>query len=98
MLVNKYPKMERLGVIFWDLNGLKYINDNMGHEYGDFAISAIGGSILENLAENARAYRVGGDEFVVIMENAEEAVLREMIRRTNDSLVLQSVPVKILIN
>ena len=98
MLVNEYPKMERLGVIFWDLNGLKYINDNMGHEYGDFAISAIGGSILENLAENTRAYRVGGDEFVVIMENAEEAVLREMIRRTNDSINRKNKASKVFIS
>lgn len=98
MLVNEYPKMERLGVIFWDLNGLKYINDNMGHEYGDFAISAIAGSILENLAKDARAYRIGGDEFVVIMEKAEEADLRDMIRRTNDSINRKNKASKVLIS
>lgn len=86
MLVDVYPTIERIGVIFWDMNGLKMINDTMGHEYGDFAVSAIAGSVLENLPKDTRAYRIGGDEFVVIMENAEEADLREMIRRTNDSI------------
>jgi len=98
MIANTYPKMNRIGVIFWDLNGLKNINDNMGHEYGDFAISAIAGSILENLAENARAYRVGGDEFVVIMEKAEESDLREMIRRTNDSINRKNKASKVFIS
>ncbi len=98
MLVNTYPKVDRIGVIFWDLNGLKNINDTMGHEYGDFAISAIAGSILENLAENARAYRVGGDEFVVIMEKAEETDLREMIRRTNDSINRKNKASKVFIS
>ena len=98
MLVNTYPKMDCIGVIFWDLNGLKNINDHMGHEYGDFAISAIAGSILENLAENARAYRVGGDEFVVIMEKAEETDLREMIRRTNDSINRKNKASKVFIS
>lgn len=98
MLANVYPKVERIGVIFWDVNGLKKINDNMGHEYGDFAISAIAGSVLENLAEHTRAYRVGGDEFVVIMEKAEEADLREMIRRTNDSINRKNKASKVLIS
>ena len=98
MLVNTYPKVGHIGVIFWDLNGLKSINDTMGHEYGDFAISAIAGSILENLAENARAYRVGGDEFIVIMEKAEEADLREMIRRTNDSINRKNKASKVFIS
>lgn len=98
MLVDVYPTMEQIGVIFWDMNGLKMINDTMGHEYGDFAISAIAGSILENLAKDARAYRVGGDEFVVIMEKAEEADLRDMIRRTNDSINRKNKASKVLIS
>lgn len=98
MLNNVYPKLDRVGVIFWDVNGLKKINDNMGHEYGGFAISAIAGSVLENLAENTRAYRVGGDEFVVIMEKAEEADLREMIRRTNDSINRKNKASKVFIS
>ncbi len=98
MVEKVYPKAERIGVIFWDVNGLKGINDQLGHEYGDFAISAIAGAVLENLAENARAYRIGGDEIVVIMEKAEEADLREMIRRTNDSINRKNKASKVFIS
>ena len=98
MIEKVYPTVERIGVVFWDINGLKNINDNMGHEYGDFAISAIAGSIMENLAESARAYRTGGDEFVVIMEKADEAEIREMIRRTNDSISRKNKASKVLIS
>ena len=86
MIETVYPGVDSVGVIFWDINGLKNINDRMGHDYGDVAISAIASSIMENLAKDARAYRIGGDEFVVIMEKAEEADLRDMIRRINDSI------------
>ena len=86
MIEAVYPSVDSVGVIFWDINGLKNINDRMGHDYGDVAISAIASSIMENLAKDARAYRIGGDEFVVIMEKAEEADLRDMIRRINDSI------------
>ena len=98
MLKNVYPTIEQIGVIFWDMNGLKMINDTMGHEYGDFAVSAIAGSILENLAEGTRAYRIGGDEFIVIMEKAEEADLREMIRRTNASISRKNKASKVMIS
>lgn len=98
MLVNVYPTVDHIGVIFGDVNGLKTINDSMGHEYGDFVISAIASSILENLDENARAYRIGGDEFVVIMEKAEEADLREVIRRTNDSITRKNKASKVYIS
>ena len=80
MMEKVYPKTERLGVIFWDMNGLKKINDTMGHEYGDFAISAIAASIMENLPGDTRAYRIGGDEFVMIMRGADEKVVAKKIR------------------
>jgi len=98
MIEKVYPTVGHIGVIFWDINDLKAINDNMGHEYGDFVISAVAGSIMENLAEDARAYRIGGDEFIVIMERAEEADLRNMIRRTNDSINRKNKASKVYIS
>lgn len=98
MMKEVYPKMEKLGVIFWDVNELKSINDNIGHEYGDFVISAVAGAIFENLPENTSAYRVGGDEFVVITEQADESVLQEMIRKTQESIERKNKSSKIKIS
>lgn len=54
------------GVILFDMNGLKTINDNLGHEEGDKAIKAIADAINRSLLKDMSAYRMGGDEFLVL--------------------------------
>lgn len=72
MITEYYPGINTVGVIFWDINNLKKINDTFGHFQGDNAISAIAGCILSLTAEHRKAYRVGGDEFVMILENPKD--------------------------
>lgn len=60
-------KLESLGVIFIDLNGLKEINDKYGHDYGDERLKMSAMAIKEVFEDSS--YRVGGDEFVVILTN-----------------------------
>lgn len=55
---------ERLGVAYFDLNGLKEINDHLGHSAGD-ALLRRAADQLRAVFEG-RAYRTGGDEFVVV--------------------------------
>ena len=54
------------GVILFDMNGLKQINDNLGHEEGDKAIKSIAKAISSSLLKDMSAYRMGGDEFLVL--------------------------------
>lgn len=49
-----------------DLNGLKQINDTYGHNAGDEAIRYAANFIRSVIPSNARLYRIGGDEFVVL--------------------------------
>lgn len=56
-----------LGVIYLDINGMKQINDGYGHEYGDSMIQKVA-EILRCHAKG-RAYRVGGDEFIILCVN-----------------------------
>ena len=55
---------KNLGVVYIDLNGLKQINDEQGHEAGDSFIRRAAQQIVAVFPE--RTYRIGGDEFVVI--------------------------------
>lgn len=55
-----------LSVTMYDLNGLKQINDLYGHKEGDRAISLIAETVLQNLKPEDGAFRLSGDEFVVI--------------------------------
>lgn len=67
---------DSLGVSFIDINGMKKLNDSYGHEYGDWVIETVAG-ILKGQWE-ADAYRIGGDEFVILRENiGEQAFLQE---------------------
>ena len=70
-------KMLRTGVAYIDLNGLKQVNDAQGHEAGDRLIKNMAKAIIEVLPENA--YRVGGDEFVIICMDIEEGIFRQKI-------------------
>lgn len=54
-----------LSVCLYDLDGLKYINDNYGHIEGDRALSFLAETVLQNLRMEDFAFRMGGDEFVI---------------------------------
>ncbi len=64
-----------LGVACFDMNGLKEINDTQGHIAGDDAILRTGKHISN--AFPGRGFRIGGDEFVVIDEESDEAAFRD---------------------
>ncbi|MCR5724736.1 MAG: GGDEF domain-containing protein [Treponema sp.] len=57
----------RFGIAMVDLNFLKRINDTYGHEQGNIAIKKLC-SIVCNVFEHSPVFRIGGDEFVVILE------------------------------
>ncbi len=79
-----------------DMNGLKYINDNFGHEMGDNALKELAGIIRDSLTDGDMAFRTGGDEFLMIgvRDNNEEAErdfshsLEKIIREHNERLSL----------
>ena len=82
-------RLERLitGVVQFDMNGLKYINDNYGHLEGDKAISTIAGLISACVKRNMTAYRMGGDEFLVFAINATESQIKDFIDDFNKKIV-----------
>ena len=65
----RYPR-SRVGVAFFDLDGLKTMNDTYGHDAGDRLIVSAADSIRSLFSGNS--YRVGGDEFAVIVPNIEQ--------------------------
>ena len=67
---NRNKEPHSLGVIYLDLNGLKEINDKIGHIAGDTLIITASYALQEIFLDNS--YRVGGDEFVVIGQDVSE--------------------------
>lgn len=68
---NRCKELHFVGVIYLDLNGLKEINDKMGHLAGDTLIIGASYVLQEIFADNS--YRIGGDEFVVIEQDVLES-------------------------
>lgn len=56
-----------LYILMMDLNGLKGVNDNLGHEAGDEFIRGAGQCIVKAIGNLGKVYRVGGDEFMAIV-------------------------------
>ncbi len=67
-----------IGVVFADANGLKQINDHLGHDAGDELIASVAKTITEIFPE-ARKYRFGGDEFVILSSDKVEAAFNKKV-------------------
>lgn len=68
-----------------DANNLKKINDTMGHKYGDELLSAIANALSECFGEE-NVYRMGGDEFEVVLEGERSGSVDEKVERFHQLL------------
>ena len=66
-------KDDDLAVIFCDLDGLKNVNDNMGHATGDELIKIASSALLDSLRECDTVGRIGGDEFLIVLPDCDAA-------------------------
>ncbi len=75
-------------MIALDMNGLKGINDNYGHEQGNQALITAA-KALTRLFGYESVYRVGGDEFVVVLKNAEEQRVKVALAGLEDAVAAE---------
>lgn len=69
---NSFISYENLGVLFCDINGLKYTNDNFGHKAGDELILKFSNMAKSNF-DNNQIYRISGDEFVIFVSHMSKS-------------------------
>ena len=67
-------RIDGLGVVFADLNGLKRVNDQFGHEEGDRMLKN-GAAVLRQVFPGDEIYRAGGDEFMILTRGLDEEEL-----------------------
>ena len=85
-----------IGVVFVDLDGFKRINDTHGHAIGDAILAEAARSVSRVVEPPSTAYRFGGDEFIVLVPDAEVsevAELAETITRALTGRYGDAVPV-----
>jgi diguanylate cyclase (GGDEF)-like protein len=82
--VRRTRRSERgFSVLMVDVDGLKAVNDTLGHQRGDEVLRALGRSIRASIRTVDSAYRYGGDEFLVLLPETDYAgafVVAEKIR------------------
>ena len=66
-------------VVSADMNGLKDLNDEKGHEAGDAALQTIGKILKEVGGRRILPYRIGGDEFAILFIRQDETVVRDTL-------------------
>ena len=72
----------QFGIVMVDLNFLKRINDTFGHEQGNIAIKKLC-YIICHVFEHSPVFRIGGDEFVVIVEHDDYANVEALVSACN---------------
>lgn len=65
---------EKVQVLFFDVDDFKHINDNFGHQFGDECLRIVGRAIRAVYGANGHCYRIGGDEFCVLLEKKRESI------------------------
>jgi diguanylate cyclase (GGDEF)-like protein len=75
----------RTAVIAFDIDDFKQINDRYGHQAGDEALLALVGALRSALRGDDQLYRIGGDEFAVVMDVKNLAETRSIARRLLDA-------------
>jgi diguanylate cyclase (GGDEF)-like protein len=83
-------RVDRYGLnaamLFVDVDGLKIINDSFGHRAGDEALIEVANLLAKGVRHSDVVARIGGDEFGILLECADEAVAQETAARLIDQI------------
>jgi diguanylate cyclase (GGDEF)-like protein/PAS domain S-box-containing protein len=78
-------RMFPMSVVMADINGLKTVNDTLGHEAGDNLIRLVARLILEAFRAEDIVARIGGDEFAVLLPGTAATVAEDAVKRIMNS-------------
>lgn len=85
-----------VGLIFFDLDDFKIVNDRLGHEFGDQVLCVIAKRVKDCLRKEDVAARLGGDEFTVLIESVKDAdqvisLAQRLLNVLNDTIRLDGL-------
>ena len=86
-LIARVSRYDAKGAMLYvDVDGLKAINDSFGHRAGDEALIQVAGLLASGVRKSDVCARIGGDEFAILLENADEASAHETAARLIDQI------------
>lgn len=82
----EYGELRSCGVLFFDVNNLKPVNDAQGHDAGDRLLRLVAESLRSVANRDVQAFRYGGDEFLIVAKNCTREYLDILIRMCQNRL------------
>ena len=85
--------VKKAALIYIDMDNFKYINDTMGHDFGDELIKQASERISTNIDDKGILYRIGGDEFVILQaidEKEAESLMGRILYSFRKEFVIKS--------
>lgn len=80
-------KKASFGIIYIDLNDFKKVNDTYGHDTGDSLLNVVAKRLLNSIREDDIAFRIGGDEFIVVIHGKHDTFFYdEVIQRIRSNV------------
>jgi diguanylate cyclase (GGDEF)-like protein len=79
---------DRFALVLCDMDNLKTVNDTHGHEAGDRALQMLSAALRSGLRRSDEAYRIGGDEFAIVLPGASEIDAERVMRRLREAVGL----------
>ncbi|MHC1747954.1 MAG: GGDEF domain-containing protein [Cellulosilyticaceae bacterium] len=78
-VANELFRLKKFGLISIDLDGFKQINDTYGHHEGDEALKIVVGILKDALKKRGKVVRMGGDEFLIIVDSIKRGNMQYII-------------------
>ena len=73
-------------LLLCDMDNLKTVNDTRGHDAGDKALQRLADALRNQLRRTDEAYRIGGDEFAIVLPKASRLDAERVMRRLREGL------------
>jgi diguanylate cyclase (GGDEF)-like protein len=84
-------KVQACSITMLDLDDFKNVNDKLGHAAGDCVLAGIARYIIETIRPYDKLFRVGGEEFLICFQNANQELALEMVERLRIGISLLKI-------
>jgi len=82
---------EKYSIILLDINSLKEINDEHGHDKGDLLIKTVADTLKKQVGSNGKVFRIGGDEFVCLLKFDNEKETKKLQTSIHQFLSIRQI-------
>lgn len=100
ILINSQRNDELFAVLYMDLDRFKFVNDTLGHSYGDILLQQASERLKHSVGEGNILARMGGDEFVCVLQNIKheddaETIAKSIVAGFSEPFTLHDIEIHI---